>query len=144
MRLTPSDLTVDAGASTSVTCHISGNPVSNIIWVKDGQPISLPDVEIRSNTSIFISSTSSKHQGIYQCLAENDRDGSFAVVKLKLGGKCFCPFDNEGRLFFCCMSPYILDHNPCYNTDVLSIRMFQTNRQIKRSKALSEYLQSYR
>ncbi|ROT67213.1 putative Down syndrome cell adhesion molecule-like protein Dscam2 isoform X45 [Penaeus vannamei] len=78
----PSLQRVDLGRPTSLTCRVSGTPVTSVTWYKDGRPLPrLPRVTTYDRT-VHIGQVAREDGGMYQCLAKNDEDSTQAAPNL--------------------------------------------------------------
>ena len=76
---TPQNLTVREGQDANLQCKVSGNPVPDVTWKKDGEAVNTGDqrilnVSITGNTvtsSLRIVSAVQAEQGPYRCVANN-------------------------------------------------------------------------
>lgn len=88
----PTIQTADVGKSAIFTCIVTGYPVRQIIWYKDGELLKQsPRVIIESDRVVKIPSISREDKGMYQCIASNDDDIVEASSELRLGGMCDIP-----------------------------------------------------
>ncbi|XP_074038285.1 neogenin protein frazzled [Leptinotarsa decemlineata] len=67
------------GQNVSLDCAANGNPAPSIMWLKDGYPIDLNDLDSRfslvgTTTSLRITKIHEEDGGTYQCRAENRED----------------------------------------------------------------------
>uniref|UniRef100_T1J6S4 Down syndrome cell adhesion molecule-like protein Dscam2 n=1 Tax=Strigamia maritima TaxID=126957 RepID=T1J6S4_STRMM len=81
----PSESIVDANQPMSISCKVTGLPVHNINWLKDGKPLSREDISQTNNETIYIDKMKTELAGIYQCFADNDFYTSYGTSILKLG-----------------------------------------------------------
>ncbi|XP_054926091.1 cell adhesion molecule Dscam1-like isoform X1 [Dermacentor andersoni] len=84
----PDRQTVDFGGTAAFNCIPSGNPVSTMVWIKDGKALRPGDTGVQvspDGRSLVIQPVSRKDAGIYQCLVRNERDSAQGAARLKLG-----------------------------------------------------------
>ena len=72
----PENLTVTEGEDVNLQCEVSGNPIPDVRWTKDGEAVNIRDqrinVSFMGNTSILrIVSVVQADQGLYRCVANN-------------------------------------------------------------------------
>ena len=72
----PENLTVTEGEDVNLQCEVSGNPIPDVRWTKDGEAVNITDqrinVSFMGNTSILrIVSVVQADQGLYRCVANN-------------------------------------------------------------------------
>ena len=77
----PKQQVVDYGRSAKFRCNYQGNPVKEVAWLKDGQPLGHTEPVLR------ITSVSREHRGMYQCFVRNDQESAQATAELRLGGR---------------------------------------------------------
>ncbi|XP_075747886.1 cell adhesion molecule Dscam1-like isoform X3 [Rhipicephalus microplus] len=80
--------TVDLGGTATFNCIPSGNPVSTMVWIKDGKALRPGDAGVQvspDGRSLMVQSVSREDAGIYQCLVRNERDSAQGTAWLKLG-----------------------------------------------------------
>lgn len=66
---------------------MTGFPITNIWWVKDGQPLRIgARVRLLARDQISITSVSKEDRGMYQCFAKNDYHTVQATAEMRLGG----------------------------------------------------------
>ncbi|KAM5295479.1 hemicentin-1 isoform 1-T1 [Glossophaga mutica] len=78
------DVKVKEKQSVTLTCEVTGNPVPEIAWLKDGQPLQEDDTHHSMSGGRFlqISNAQVSHTGRYTCLASNaagDKSKSFSL-----------------------------------------------------------------
>ncbi|KAL1417709.1 hypothetical protein MTO96_026612 [Rhipicephalus appendiculatus] len=80
--------TVDLGGTATFNCIPSGNPVSTMVWIKDGKALRPGDIGVQVSSdgrSLVVQPVSREDAGIYQCLVRNERDSAQGAARLKLG-----------------------------------------------------------
>ncbi|XP_022258397.1 Down syndrome cell adhesion molecule-like protein Dscam2, partial [Limulus polyphemus] len=87
VRLIPQNQTVDIGTKAIFNCSVSGYPVTNITWMKDGRILPLSQKRfIRSSKSVLeIPDVDKEDQGMYQCFVQNIFEAVQASSELRLG-----------------------------------------------------------
>ncbi|KAG1652277.1 Down syndrome cell adhesion molecule-like protein Dscam2 [Nymphon striatum] len=81
----PKQQVVDIGQSATLNCSVTGFPVENVEWRKNGYPL-----ERNGMTSahlLNINSMSRNDGGMYQCFVANDVNSVQATSQVLLGGK---------------------------------------------------------
>ncbi|XP_069192476.1 cell adhesion molecule Dscam2 isoform X3 [Procambarus clarkii] len=88
VRVTPPSVVVDAGAPAHFTCVISGSPVNQVTWLKDGN-ILRPGARVRMPDGrgrvLKIEGVGVADVGVYQCRAEGHHDSALGISVLTLG-----------------------------------------------------------
>lgn len=77
----PQVQTIDFGRPAVFTCNFEGNPIKQIVWLKDAKDIGHHDAVLR------IESVKKEDKGMYQCFVRNDQESAEASAELKLGGR---------------------------------------------------------
>ncbi|CAL4147451.1 unnamed protein product, partial [Meganyctiphanes norvegica] len=89
VSVTPPSATVDAGKTITLTCSVSGSPVKQIEWLKNGTPLQhRPNVNSRSlynAKQLLVESLGEKDVGMYQCRAYGHHDSAVGTAVLSLG-----------------------------------------------------------
>ena len=81
--LSPTQQVIRTGQSVLLNCSISGFPVNEIIWLKNGHVWSNYDQNYQmSNNIIKIRNVKRDDEGMYQCLVKNDFESVQAVATL--------------------------------------------------------------
>lgn len=71
-------------------CIITGSPISNVWWLKDGQPLRTGSrVRLLSQEQISITSVLKDDRGMYQCFAKNEHSVIQATAEMRLGGLAY-------------------------------------------------------
>ncbi|XP_036128071.1 hemicentin-1 [Molossus molossus] len=78
------DVKVKEKQSVTLTCEVTGNPVPEVTWHKDGQPLQEDDTHHSMSGGRFLQITNAQvsHTGRYTCLASNtagDKSKSFSL-----------------------------------------------------------------
>lgn len=85
-------LTLRAGENVKLSCSITGRPVPQVVWYKDGKEIDkriMIDIEITTGigtTSLFIRDADRNHRGIYTVEAKNSYGTKKADVNVRVQG----------------------------------------------------------
>lgn len=85
-------LTLRAGQSVNLRCSITGRPIPQVIWYKDGKEIdkrTVIDIEITTGigtSSLFIRDADRSHRGIYTVEAKNSSGSEKADVNVRVQG----------------------------------------------------------
>lgn len=85
-------LTMRAGESVKLGCSITGRPVPQVVWYKDGKEIDkriMIDIEITTGigtSSLFIRDADRNHRGIYTVEAKNNSGTKKADVNVRVQG----------------------------------------------------------
>uniref|UniRef100_T1III8 Down syndrome cell adhesion molecule-like protein Dscam2 n=1 Tax=Strigamia maritima TaxID=126957 RepID=T1III8_STRMM len=81
------EIIADVGKSTSFSCKISGFPLQEVIWLKNGKIITFNKKIALSedNVSVQFSDVSADDKGIYQCCAKNEIETVCEATVLILG-----------------------------------------------------------
>lgn len=85
-------LTLRAGENIKLNCSITGRPVPQVIWYKDGKEIDkriMIDIEISMNigtSSLFIRDADRNHRGLYTVEAKNSSGTKKADVNVRVQG----------------------------------------------------------
>lgn len=86
-------LTIRAGENVKLSCNITGRPVPQVVWYKDGKEIdnrTVVDIEITTSigiSSLFIRDADRSHRGIYTVEARNSSGNKKADVNVRVQGK---------------------------------------------------------
>ncbi|KAG5888723.1 hypothetical protein JTB14_023799 [Gonioctena quinquepunctata] len=77
------------GQNVSLDCAANGNPAPSIIWLKDGYPIDMNDLDSRftlvgTTSSLRITKIQEEDGGTYQCRAENREDSLDASALIQI------------------------------------------------------------
>ncbi|XP_046331627.2 contactin-like [Haliotis rufescens] len=80
------DQHLDIGSQLTWRCEVIGRPRAQYSWYKNGQLItSVPgDVEVNKNVLVITSAQPSKHNGMYQCAAENLHGSTYSSAELRV------------------------------------------------------------
>ncbi|XP_064480699.1 cell adhesion molecule Dscam2-like isoform X2 [Ornithodoros turicata] len=83
--LEPAFQTIAVGLPVTLNCSVQGQPVHRVTWWKDGVLL-VPDgrVQLISRDQIRIKSVRREDAGMYQCVAQNERDSCQAAAHLRL------------------------------------------------------------
>lgn len=85
-------LTLRAGENVKLACRITGRPVPQVVWYKDGKEIdsrTMIDIEITTGigtSSLFIRDADRNHRGIYTVEAKNNSGTKKAEVNVRVQG----------------------------------------------------------
>lgn len=85
-------LTLRAGENVKLGCSITGRPVPQVVWYKDGKEIdkrTMIDIEITTGigtSSLFIRDANRNHRGIYTVEAKNSSGTKKADVNVRVQG----------------------------------------------------------
>lgn len=85
-------LTLRAGENVKLACSITGRPVPQVTWYKDGKEIDkriMIDIEITTGigtSSVFIRDADRNHRGIYTVEAKNSSGTKKADVNVRVQG----------------------------------------------------------
>ncbi|XP_067419291.1 roundabout homolog 3 [Emydura macquarii macquarii] len=86
IRRGPANQTLTADATAQLQCHVTGNPLPSIQWLKDGQRVvgSDPRVSLLDNGTLQITNVQVSDSGLYVCVAtsstgETTWSGALAV-----------------------------------------------------------------
>ena len=86
----PPQQVTDSGRTASFNCSVTGFPVINVYWLKNGKML-VPSARISPGTgSLTIRGVSLEDRGQYQCVAGNEQEESQAAAELILGGELHC------------------------------------------------------
>uniref|UniRef100_T1JC13 Down syndrome cell adhesion molecule-like protein Dscam2 n=1 Tax=Strigamia maritima TaxID=126957 RepID=T1JC13_STRMM len=108
-------IVADVGKSASFTCRISGFPLQEVIWLKDGNIITFNKKMVLNadNLRVQISDVSTDDKGIYQCCAKNEIQTVCGSTALILGGrrhtKIFGKNIRNQKCFFADEPPKIIE-----------------------------------
>lgn len=86
-------LTLRAGENVRLSCTITGRPVPQVVWYKDGKEIdkrTMIDIEITTGigtSSLFVRDADRNHRGIYTVEAKNSSGTRKADVNVRVQGK---------------------------------------------------------
>lgn len=85
-------LTLRAGENVQLGCRITGRPVPQVVWYKDGKEIdkrTMMDIEITTGigtSSVFIRDADRNHRGVYTVEAKNNSGTKKADVNVRVQG----------------------------------------------------------
>lgn len=85
-------LTLRAGENVQLNCSITGRPVPQVVWYKDGKEIDkriMIDIEISTGigtSSLFVRDADRNHRGIYTVEAKNSSGAKKADVNVRVQG----------------------------------------------------------
>ena len=85
-------LTLRAGENVKLSCSITGRPVPQVVWYKDGKEIdkrTRTDIEITTGigtSSLFIRDADRNHRGIYTVEAKNSSGSKKADINVRVQG----------------------------------------------------------
>lgn len=85
-------LTLRAGDNVSLSCKITGRPVPQVLWYKEGKEIdkrTMIDIEITTGigtSSLFIRDSNRNHRGIYTVEAKNSSGTRKADINVRVQG----------------------------------------------------------
>lgn len=85
-------VTLKAGENVRLSCKITGRPLPQIVWYKDGIEIdkrTMIDIEITTGigtSSLFIRDADRDHRGIYTVEAKNSSGTKKADVNVRVQG----------------------------------------------------------
>lgn len=86
----PQQQTVDAGASATMNCTISGDPAGplEVAWFKDGRPLGMGNRHTYTEAGkvLTIRNVVRSDRGMYQCLVRGSDDNAQGSSELTLGG----------------------------------------------------------
>ncbi|CAN7995711.1 unnamed protein product, partial [Ixodes hexagonus] len=84
-EVSPAFQTVAMGLPAVFNCSVEGQPVHSITWRKNGSPL-VPDgrIQLLSQNQMRIQTVRRDDAGMYQCVAQNDRDSCQAAAQLSL------------------------------------------------------------
>ncbi|CAN8026776.1 unnamed protein product, partial [Ixodes persulcatus] len=84
-EVSPAFQTVAMGLPAVFNCSVEGQPVHSITWRKDGSLL-VPDgrIQMVSQSQLRIQTVRRDDAGMYQCVAQNDRDSCQAAAQLRL------------------------------------------------------------
>ena len=93
----PPQQVTDSGRTAVFNCTVSGFPVLNISWLKNGAML-VPSARINPGTgSLTIRGVTLEDRGQYQCVAANEEEENQAAASLVLGGQI--TFSNSSSYF---------------------------------------------
>ncbi|XP_070392553.1 cell adhesion molecule Dscam1-like [Dermacentor albipictus] len=72
------------GAPATLNCTTTGHPVSSVVWLKNGQPVS-SRVKMLTRETLHIPNVLRDDKGMYQCFALNDYDWAQDTAEITLG-----------------------------------------------------------
>ena len=80
------------GERVQVLCFVkSGDTPLTLSWLRDGVPLTDPEVELRASdrysSSLFIERVAVRHAGNYTCRAENAARASSYTAQLRVNGE---------------------------------------------------------
>ena len=79
---------MDAGGTVELVCHVSGSPVEEVRWVKDGRKVrSDGRVTVRPKEVLRVSGLQPSDAGLYQCSASHGSHYAHAHARVTLGGE---------------------------------------------------------
>ncbi|XP_067686212.1 contactin-like [Haliotis asinina] len=80
------DQHVDIGSQLTWRCEVVGRPRARYSWYKNGQRLqSVPgDVEVTENVLVIKSAHPSRHNGMYQCAADNLHGSTYSSAELRV------------------------------------------------------------
>ncbi|KAK3612185.1 hypothetical protein CHS0354_016571 [Potamilus streckersoni] len=80
------DQHVDIGSQLTWRCEARAVPPANYLWFKNGQVITVKqgEIEINQNVMIIKGLDQAKHNGMYQCAAENVHGTTFSSAQLRV------------------------------------------------------------
>ena len=86
---TPRDAkALDEGSEVTLDCAANGNPMPEIMWLKDGETIDLNHLDSRftklGKGSLHIKEVRKQDAGTYQCRAQNSEDSIDAAAVLQV------------------------------------------------------------
>lgn len=86
---TPRDTkALDEGSEVTLDCAANGNPMPEIMWLKDGETIDLNHLDSRftklGKGSLHIKEVRKQDAGTYQCRAQNSEDSIDAAAVLQV------------------------------------------------------------
>ncbi|XP_063888647.1 cell adhesion molecule Dscam2-like [Scylla paramamosain] len=86
LQVSPREIQVDAGGTVELVCHVSGSPVEEVRWVKDGRKVrSNGRVTVRPKEVLRVSSLQPSDAGLYQCSASHGSHYAHAHARVTLG-----------------------------------------------------------
>ena len=95
-------VTVTEGDTTSLPCHISGNPSSSFSWDKNGVDVLQPQssrFSLSNDGTLLISSVEKVDEGAYQCTLTNDLGSASSDVQLRVLGELVCCDHMTGHMY---------------------------------------------
>lgn len=82
----PQRQVIDVGKAATFNCSITGHPVTSVVWMKDGRPLSESDrMTVLSRDILHISSVQREDKGMYQCFVYNNIESVQGTAELRLG-----------------------------------------------------------
>ncbi|CAL4087962.1 unnamed protein product, partial [Meganyctiphanes norvegica] len=85
VEVTPVLQRVDLGRPASLTCQVTGSPVTQVTWYKDAQPLgNSPRAQVYDR-NLHINRVSREDAGMYQCIASNQEDAAQGAAQIDLG-----------------------------------------------------------
>ena len=79
------------GHSLTLPCAVDGSPAPDVIWYRDGVPLSeTPNLRfsvLKNNNSLYISYMRQEDSGMFQCLASNEAGDVTAYTWLRVKSK---------------------------------------------------------
>ncbi|XP_050730025.1 cell adhesion molecule Dscam2-like [Eriocheir sinensis] len=86
VQVSPREVQVDAGGGVELVCHVSGSPVEEVRWLKDGRRVrSDGRVTIRPKEVLRLTSLQPTDAGLYQCAAFHGTHYAHAHARVTLG-----------------------------------------------------------
>lgn len=89
---TLSDLTINDGDSLTLTAHVKGDPDPQIVWTKNGKPLSSSEVvDLKYKNGIaklHINEVYPEDEGEYVCKATNSVGNAETKCKLTVKREC--------------------------------------------------------
>ncbi|RWS30179.1 down syndrome cell adhesion molecule-like isoform x99 [Leptotrombidium deliense] len=86
---------VSVGSSLTINCSMNGNPIAELIWLKDGKPLFIDGIKYKSNAiadtiaTLTIQSIAFEEKGIYQCFVSNDEHSAQTSILITISFETF-------------------------------------------------------
>ncbi|XP_064472105.1 cell adhesion molecule Dscam1-like isoform X2 [Ornithodoros turicata] len=88
VKLIPDVLTAHVGSSATLNCSVTGRPVINVHWLKDGRPLMGDHMRVlflEQHRVVLIKNVEASDAGMYQCFVSNADDEAQGQTQVVLG-----------------------------------------------------------
>ncbi|KAG1671037.1 Down syndrome cell adhesion molecule-like protein Dscam2 [Nymphon striatum] len=83
--ITPSIYVANSGEHFNLTCNVKGHPVENVFWMFNGEKVVNNNFMRASEKILYLNSSRSQNEGMYQCFVSNKWDNSQSAAQVILG-----------------------------------------------------------